>query len=99
MKLSILRNINAYYNNNLAKRIGPAFFNTFSIISPIDVDRDRFHHLLRSMFLQEKPDPLVLGLQIKESRAIASLLGLGICDALGASTEFIPFEKSRTHLI
>ena len=30
---------------------------------------------------------------------MASFLGLAICDAFGASTEFIPFEKSRRHLI
>jgi hypothetical protein len=36
---------------------------------------------------------------IRENRAIACLLGLGIADALGASTEFIPFERDRKTLI
>ncbi len=35
----------------------------------------------------------------KYSRGVASMLGLGITDALGASTEFIPFVKNRHHLI
>jgi ADP-ribosylglycohydrolase len=35
----------------------------------------------------------------KESRGIGSMLGLGIADALGASTEFIPFVKNRHNLI
>lgn len=36
---------------------------------------------------------------IKESRGIGSMLGCGIADALGASTEFIPFKKNRYDLI
>lgn len=35
----------------------------------------------------------------QESRGVASMLGLGITDALGASTEFMPFIKNRHHLI
>lgn len=33
------------------------------------------------------------------SRAIACFLGLGICDAFGASTEFTPFVKERRDII
>jgi ADP-ribosylglycohydrolase len=36
---------------------------------------------------------------LKINRGIACLLGLAICDALGASTEFIPFVKERRDLI
>lgn len=35
----------------------------------------------------------------KHERAVACLLGLGITDALGASTEFIHFKKDRHHLV
>lgn len=39
-------------------------------------------------------DPSFLMLESKETeRCIASLLGLAICDALGASTEFMNFSK------
>ena len=32
-------------------------------------------------------------------RCVASLLGLGICDALGASTEFIPYQPKGLDII
>ena len=35
------------------------------------------------------------GLTNQQSRGIACMVGLGIADALGASTEFIPFQKDR----
>lgn len=35
------------------------------------------------------------GVTSERGRGIACLLGLGIADALGASTEFISFEKNR----
>ncbi len=39
-------------------------------------------------------DPSFLMIESKETeRCIASLLGLAICDALGASTEFMNFSK------
>ena len=34
----------------------------------------------------------------KESRGVATLLGLAISDALGATTEFIDFDKSRKYI-
>ena len=44
-------------------------------------------------------DPILLGLSQKESRAVACFLGLAICDALGASTEFTPYKKDRRDLV
>ena len=35
---------------------------------------------------QKKFDPKMLGLDERTSRAIAAFMGLGICDAFGAST-------------
>ena len=36
---------------------------------------------------------------IKEQRAVACLLGLGISDAFGANTEFLHYDKYRRDLI
>lgn len=40
-------------------------------------------------------NPDILELDIKSSRAIGAFLGLGICDAFGASTEFMAYNKDR----
>ena len=49
MKLTLMRNMKAYYKNNLNKKMTSGFFNTYSIISPVDADRKKFDNLLRSL--------------------------------------------------
>ena len=85
-------------------RSGGSRYNTYNIIPPQDEDRQRITDQLNKLF-SKRPIEVTnfieyFGLTgITESRGIASLLGLGIADALGASTEFIPFVKNRHHLI
>ena len=55
--------------------------------------------MLKKMMADKEYNVQSFGISQKESRAIASFLGLAICDALGASTEFIPFKKDRRDLI
>lgn len=79
-------------------------YNTYNIIPPQDPDLQKYTKLLDDLFQDEtiKDMDYVSYFQlpsIKHSRGIAALLGLGIADALGASTEFIPFVKHRHHLI
>lgn len=79
-------------------------YNTYNIIPPQDADLQKYTKLLDELFEGEsvKDVDYVKYFElpsIKHARGIASLLGLGIADALGASTEFIPFVKNRHHLI
>jgi hypothetical protein len=61
--------------------------NTFSIISEKDSDRIRFSAIFERMKESKDYDPIKLGIEdVEVERCIASLLGLSICDALGAST-------------
>jgi hypothetical protein len=68
--------------------------NNFSIIDEKDADRVRFSAIFQKMREGKDYDPALLGIgDVEVERCIASLLGLAICDALGASTEFSPFIK------
>lgn len=61
--------------------------NTYSIINDKDTDRIRFNAVFHRMKEGKDYDPIKLGIQdVEVDRCIASLLGLAICDALGAST-------------
>ena len=65
MKLTLMRNMKAYYKNNLVKKMTPGFFNIYSVISPVDADRKKFDHLLQSLPDEGKFDPSILGLNTK----------------------------------
>lgn len=84
-------------------RSGGSRYNTYNIIRPEDEDRVKLTDLLNNLFSKRSLEVAnfnqYFGLTVVESRGVASLLGLGIADALGASTEFIPFVKNRHHLI
>ncbi len=51
------------------------------------------------MYKSGKPNAAVLDLGLKTNRGIACLLGLAVCDALGACTQFLEFVKDRRDLI
>lgn len=74
--------------------------NNFSLIAEKDADRTRFSAIFQKMKESEDYDSalLVIG-DVEMERCIASLLGLAICDALGASTEFSPFIKEGHAII
>lgn len=74
--------------------------NTYSIISEKDSDRIRFSGIFQKMKEEKDYDPVLLGIEdVEVRRCVASLLGLAICDALGASTEFEPFIKEGYAII
>ena len=66
--------------------------------------QDELRKLYEDTFDQMKKgdhfDPSFLLLESREvERCVGSLLGLGICDALGASTEFIPYNPRGLDII
>ena len=71
-----------YIETLKAKKYLPQnLYNSFSIVSIDDPDRKTASQNLKDLSFSRK-----------ESRAIASLLGLAIGDALGAPVEFRPYE-------
>jgi len=96
-KYKLLKSIE-FYKSNQYGIIHNDEFNIFSLIPQNDKDRNKFQEIFEKMD-RENLGPESLRLAKEHSRAIAVMLGMAICDALGASTEFQPYEKSGLKLI
>jgi hypothetical protein len=80
-----------YFSRPVSEVIRSSDYNLFSIIDKNDKDRLHFAPLLHKLLFEsesegKKYSKNMLNIDIKTERAIASLLGLAICDAFGAST-------------
>lgn len=65
-----------------------------------DPDRLRFSQIFEGFKAKKAASVQELGLESEQiSRGIAAVLGMAICDTLGACTEFIPFRKSGLGVI
>lgn len=89
-----------YFNSprNYNRRLPYGHYNTFSVIDAQDPDRLRFAEVFAQMKAKADYRAELFGLDQETSRAVAVLVGLGVADAFGASTEFRPFLKTREEL-
>jgi hypothetical protein len=78
-----------YFSKGLYKNLRSDVFSEYvSLPARDDPDRLKFAAIFQQMSHQADYSPAPLQLSLRESRGIAAVMGMAICDALGASTEF-----------
>lgn len=89
-----------YYQFKFYDKIQPDKLSIHSVVPFGDADRFRFSQIFEGFKAKKAASVEELGLESQQiSRGVAAILGMAICDTLGACTEFIPFRKSGLGVI
>jgi ADP-ribosylglycohydrolase len=88
-----------YFSNAKLKHNLNQAYRLHSIIPKEDDDRVRFSAIFQEMENSKEFSPGKLALDLRQSRGVAAVLGMGIGDALGSCTEFHHFEKAGLGIV
>jgi hypothetical protein len=82
-----------YFSNDKMRRGWDQVYRNHSIIDKFDEDRLKYAPIFEKMLIDKTFDPKLLDLDLRQSRGVGAVLGMGIGDALGSCTEFHHFNK------
>ena len=91
----VLHHMEEYFERKLFRELPSCYVNKHSIIGQEDADRIKYSAIVERWVKEGSFNPKELNLKEDELRALGSLMGLSIGDALGASTEFETYDKER----
>lgn len=89
--------MNRYFKQQLYKVFPSYYYCKYSLVGPMDEDRKKVEEIFKNR--EKDIDISSLNLSLERQRAVASVLGMAICDALGACTEFSEYVKGGYGII
>lgn len=95
----LLCDLELYFTSGSKAKLKESTYNKHSIISGNDPDRGHYASIFKQMRDKNTYEAKTLGFDSALSRGVGAVMGMAIADALGASTEFIAWEKKGLGIV